>query len=90
MRARLFDFKGEPTDVEIPDDTDRIIGVVVSGDMIILSPFYKDTSDTRNTDYFDGGFSIPIEDIDRLNSIDKGRDSSYEVLSIWGIKQTKD
>lgn len=90
MKIKLFNYKGDPVDVDISDNTDRIIGVVVGGDMIMLSPFYKDTSNTRNMDFFDGGFSIPVEDIDRLNSIDNGRESSYDVLSIWGIKQTNE
>lgn len=85
MTAKLFNYSGDSINVDIPSGTDKIIGVVLTGDMVMVSPFYKDSANGRKTDYYDGTFSIPTCDFDRLNAINNGLESSYDVLSIWGV-----
>lgn len=69
MIALLEEFSGEIHKVEIPDETQVIVGIVVSGDMIMIYPTYFD-SDTncRFDDYLDSSWSIERKDFDSIKT----------------------
>lgn len=65
----LRDYKGRPTEVKVPADCKYIEGVILSGDMVMHKPFYKDSSSIRKTCYYDGIFHISKCNFDKLNSM---------------------
>lgn len=65
----LRDYQGEPTEVEIPADCDHIAGEIISGDMVMLEPFYKDSSDYRLLPYYDGTFYVSKHNFERMNEM---------------------
>lgn len=78
MKIKLLDWKKTETWVEIPDDTQVIVGCVLSGDMVMEHPIYKDSSHDRITDFYDGSWSVKREDFDKLNQLT----DSYDVFEI--------
>lgn len=78
MKIKLLDWKKKETLVEIPDDTQVIVGCVLSGDMVMEHPIYKDSSEDRMTDFYDGSWSVKREDFDKLNDLT----DSYDVFEI--------
>lgn len=75
MKIRLLDWESKEHFVEIPDDTEVIVGVVLSGDMVLLYPMHYDTSMHRLRSYYDGTFIVRKEDFSKLDTIA----TSYEV-----------
>lgn len=69
MKIRLLDFSGDEHFVEVPDGTDEITIKVISGDMVMTSPFRYDTSDTRLMNYFDGEFTLQKQDFHVLDEV---------------------
>ena len=82
MKIRLLNWKHEPHYVEIPDNTKRIIGCILSGDMVLFYPIHFDTSVDRIIDYYDGVFMIPRSDFDKLDTIE----TSYDILEDYGLE----
>lgn len=74
----LRDYIGEPTKVEIPADCDHIAGEIISGDMIMYDPFYKDSSDYRPYSFHDGGFYVSKRNFERMNEMT----SSYDIQEL--------
>ena len=69
MKIRLLDFSGVEHFVEIPDDTNEITIKVISGDMVMTSPFRYDTSDDRLMNYYDGEFTLQKQDFHVLDEV---------------------
>ena len=69
MKIRLLNYKGDEHFVKIPDDTDEIIIKVISGDMVMTSPFRYDTSDDRLMNYYDGEFTLQKQDFHVLDEV---------------------
>ena len=69
MIALLKECSGKIHKVEIPDETQVIVGIVVSGDMIMIYPAYFD-SDThyRFDDYLEDSWSIERKDFDSIKT----------------------
>lgn len=80
MKINLLDYDNKKTPVEIPDDTEFIIGVVVTGDMIMVYPKFVDSSDNRIDDYFEGAFRIEKKD---FNILDNPDITSYDILNTY-------
>lgn len=78
MKIKLLDFEGTATWVDVPDETQEVSGVILSGDMVMEQPLHKDSSDCRTQDFYDGFWSVKREDFDKLNAITK----SYDVLNL--------
>ena len=76
MKIRLLDYAGTPTFVEIPDDTDTIEIKVVTGDMIMTSPVYKDSSNSRMMGFYDGEVTLTRDQFHYLDEIE----TSYELF----------
>ena len=74
MKIRLLDYLNKEHFVDIPDDTELIEIRVISGDMVMTSPVYYDTSDDRIMNYNDGWFSLRREDFSLLDTVE----SSYD------------
>lgn len=70
MEIILRDYNNTKIPVTIPDDTEYIEGVVISGDMVMDYPFDFDTSDSRTMSFFDGTFHFDREDFDLLERDD--------------------
>ncbi len=66
MKINLRNWAGKIKPVEIPDDTDKIVGVFISGDMVLIYPFFVDWPD-RVTDYLDGSFIVSRENFADFN-----------------------
>lgn len=63
MTFTLHDYKNYPHEVELPDGTTKVIGIVVSGDEILIYPVYCDPMWTvRDMDFLDGVFCRVYED----------------------------
>ena len=67
MTALLKDYSGEIHKVEIPDDTQVIAGINISGDMVMIYPVFFD-SDThfRYDDLLEESWSIERKDFDTI------------------------
>jgi len=78
MKIRLLDFERNATWVDIPDDTQEVSGVILSGDMVMERPIHADASDDRVTDFYDGAWFVKRKDFDKLNAIA----SSYDVFDL--------
>ena len=74
----LRDYNGEPTKVEIPADCDHIAGEIISGDLIMYEPFYKDSSDYRPYSFYDGAFYVSKCNFERMNEMT----SSYDIQEL--------
>ena len=78
MRIKLLDWEGSAKWVDVPDDTQEVSGVILSGDMVMEEPIYADSSDCRLHSFYDGFWSVKREDFDKLNAIEE----SYDVLNL--------
>lgn len=69
MVALLKEYSGDVHKVKIPDETQVIAGIVVSGDMVMIYPVYYD-SDThcRFDDYLEESWSIERKDFDSIKN----------------------
>ena len=57
MTFTLLDYKLHPHEVELPDGTTKVIGIVNSGDEILIYPVYCDPMwKERGMDALDGAF----------------------------------
>lgn len=78
MRIKLLDWEGSAKWVNVPDDTQEVSGVILSGDMVMEKPIHVDSSGCRLHNFYDGSWSVKREDFDKLNSIEE----SYDVLNL--------
>lgn len=78
MKIQLLDWDGNPKWVEVPDDTEKVSGVILSGDMVMEKPIHADAADDRFVDFYDGAWEVCREDFDKLNSLSR----SYDVFDI--------
>lgn len=78
MKIKLLDFLGKPTWVEVPDDTQEVSGVILSGDMVLEKPIHKDTSNKRINDFYDGFWTVKRNNFEKLNALE----DSYDVFDI--------
>ena len=58
MKIKLLAYNGVEHYVEIPDDTEKLLITIVSGDMVMHSPFHYDTGTPRLANFFDGILDI--------------------------------
>lgn len=65
----LLDYAARSYEVEIPDDTEYISEVVVSGDQILEYPHHFDTGVGRITDFYDGSFKVTKENFNKLKTM---------------------
>lgn len=72
MKITLRNWKNDRFPVEIPDDTEYISGMIVSGDMVMEYPFYFDADvfGDRNISFPDGSFKIERKDFSKLDADD--------------------
>lgn len=62
MTFTLLDYKNYPHEVELPDGTTKVIGIVMSGDEILIYPVYCDPMwEVRDMDVLDGAFCRVFE-----------------------------
>lgn len=76
MKIKLLDYSGEEHYVEIPDDTEKLVITIVSGDMIMHKPIYYDTGTPRMVDFFDGCYTIPKKNFAKLEELEYSYDLS--------------
>ncbi len=69
MKIQLLDYRGSATWVDVPDDTEEISGVILSGDMVMERPIRADASDDRIHDWYDGAWFVKRKDFDRFNAL---------------------
>lgn len=67
MKISLFDYNSVKHEVEIPDNTQEISGIILSGDMVMLKPFLYDTGNGRIQDLYDGTFTIKKDKLKSTN-----------------------
>lgn len=70
MTITLLDYAARSYKVEIPDDTEYISGIVVSGDQILEYPHHFDTGVKRMMDFYDGSFKITKENFSKLKTME--------------------
>ena len=63
MRIKLLDLEGSAKWVDVPDDTQEVSGVILSGDMVMEEPIHADSSDCRLHSFYDGFWSVKREDL---------------------------
>ena len=78
MKIKLLDFEGTATWVDVPDETQEVSGVILSGDMVMEKPLHMDSSDCRLHSFYDGFWVVKRENFDKLNAIEK----SYDVFDL--------
>ena len=78
MRIKLLDWEGFANWVDVPDDTQEVSGVILSGDMVMERPIHADASDNRFFNFYDSAWVVKRKDFDKLNAIEK----SYDVLNL--------
>lgn len=84
MEIQLLDYLGDPTMVDI-GESDHVVIDVLSGDMVMTYPFYRDSSNCRNSDFYDGSATIYKKDFDKLNELKK----SYDIFNIAEEEQVE-
>ena len=63
MKVTIYDYNRYPHEVEVPDGTTEIAGVVISGDEVLVYPVYADPMWMhRAGDFLDGGFCRILDD----------------------------
>lgn len=63
MKVTIYDYRLHPYEVEVPDGTTEIAGVIISGDEVLVYPVYADSMwAARCDDILDGGFCRILED----------------------------
>ena len=80
MDITLLDYTGKQHTISIPDDTEEIKIMVVSGDMIMFSPVFFDTDveHTRKTHFDDDEYTISKDKFQALSSLT----SSYDLYNL--------
>lgn len=78
MIITLLDYDARKYEVEIPEDTEYISGVVVSGDQILEYPFHFDTGTGRIMNFYDGSFTITKENFSKLKTME----DPYDIFTI--------
>ena len=79
MKIKLLNYDGVSHEVKIPDDTEYIVGQVISGDMVLEYPVYYDTgAKDRIIDYNDGSFRVARKDFDKLKKLT----DPYEIFEL--------
>lgn len=69
MKIRLLDYNGKETFTEIPDNTQEIALLILSGDMVMVYPKFEDSSNCRVEHFFDGHYIIKKKDFHILDEI---------------------
>lgn len=69
MTIILLDYAARSYEVEIPDNTEYISGIVVSGDQILEHPFHFDTGKGRIMHFYDGSFKVTKENFNKLKTM---------------------
>lgn len=72
MKITLRNYNNQKVPVEIPDDTEYISGMIISGDMVMEYPFYfdADVKGNRTMSFPDGSFKIERKDFSKLDAED--------------------
>lgn len=70
MTITLLNYAAQSYEVEIPDNTEYISGIVVSGDQILEYPFHFDTGEGRMMDFYDGSFKVTKENFNKLKTME--------------------
>lgn len=79
MKIKLLNYDSVSHEVKIPDDTEYIVGQVISGDMVLEYPVYYDTgAKDRIMDFNDGSFRIARKDFDKLEKLT----DPYEIFEL--------
>lgn len=79
MKIKLLNYAGISHEVKIPDDTEYIIGQVISGDMVLEYPVHYDTgAKDRILGFNDGSFRVARKDFDKLEKLT----NSYEIFEL--------
>ena len=76
MKIKLLAYNGVEHYVEIPDNTEKLLITIVSGDMIMHSPFHYDTGTPRLANFFDGYYIIPKKNFAKLEELEYSYDLS--------------
>ena len=76
MKLRLLDYAGKEYFCEVPDNTEQVTINIVSGDMVMVSPVYFDTSNTRIMSFHDGTVTLSKEEFYKLDKVE----DSYDLL----------
>ena len=74
MKIRLLNYLDEEHFVEVPENTEEIEIHVISGDMVMTSPVYYDTSNDRIMNYNDGCFFLRKQDFSMLDTVESTYD----------------
>lgn len=77
MKIILRDYKGHPVEVSIDDDVEYIEGVIITGDMVMRSPFFCDTLNTRRLNFDDGPFRVSKANFEKMNNMTSSYDIQY-------------
>lgn len=78
QKVVLRDYAGMPVPIEIQDNVEFISGVIISGDMVMKYPFYKNSNNTRTHNFYDGTFSVSKKNFEKMNSLQ----DSYEIQKL--------
>ena len=79
MKIKLLNYDGVSHEVNIPDETEYIVGQVISGDMVLEYPVYYDTgAKDRIMDFHDGSFRVARKDFDKLEKLT----DPYEIFEL--------
>lgn len=63
MTIMLRDYANQPHEVELPEGTTKVVGIIVTGDEILIYPVYCDPMwGLRDTDCLGGAFCRVYED----------------------------
>lgn len=74
MKLRLLDYTGKEYFCEVPDNTEQVTINIVSGDMVMVSPVYFDTSNTRRMSFYDGAVTLSKEEFYKLDKVEDSYD----------------
>ena len=76
MKIRLLDYAGNKYWVRLPEDTQVVYGLVVSGDMVMNAPVLNDTGDgSRIDDYIEGYWKVDVQQLEDFNKIKESYDA---------------
>ena len=78
MKIKLLNWAQKEKWVEIPDDTQELVGCILSGDMVLEHPIYADSSDDRVADFYDGSWCVERKDFEKFNMLT----DSYDVFEL--------
>ena len=74
MKLRLLDYARTEHFCEVPDNTEQVTINIISGDMVMVSPVYFDTSHTRLMNYYDGTVILSKKEFYKLDKIEDSYD----------------